>query len=90
MVFPPTSYFRLLFFRKAIIGSTEKVFSKALLVFKMDQWFRIIWFMLGSVELYVPVSGNAWAFCVVFGVNKFFLSIFLISFSIKESHNLFL
>ena len=83
MVFPPTSYFRLLFFRKAIIGSTEKVFSKAL-VFQMDQWFRIIWFILGSVELYVPVSGNTWAFCVVFGVNKSFLLFFLISFSIKD------
>ena len=78
---------------KKIIGSTEKVFSKALLVFKMDQRFWIIWFILGSVRLHVTVSGNTWAFCVVYGVSKSFLSrslFFLTSVSNEESHNLFL
>ena len=37
IVYPPMSCFRLLFWREAIIGSTEKVFSKALLVFKRCQ-----------------------------------------------------
>ena len=97
MVFAPMSCFRLLFLWKAIgsseigsigsIGSSKKVFSKALLVFQMDQWFWIICFILVSVWLYVTVSGNTWAFCVAFGVRKYFLSkswIFLILVSIKD------
>ena len=85
VVFPSITCFRLLFLRKVIIVSIEKVFSKALLVFIMDHWFRVICFILGSVWSYVPVSGNTWVFCVVFGVSKSFLSrsiIFLISVSI--------
>ena len=65
MVFPPMSCFRLLFLWKAITVSTGKVLSKALLVSKMDQWFRIICFLLESVQLYVTLSGITWAFCVV-------------------------
>ena len=87
MTFPPISCFWLLFLRKAMIGSTEKVFSKVLLVFKMDQWFQIVCFILGSIRLYVTVSGNIWAFCVVFGVNKSFLIrslIFLILASVED------
>ena len=87
MVLPPMSCFWHLVLQKAIIGSTEKFFSKALLVFKMDQWFWIICFILGSVRLYVTVSGNTWAFCVVFGVSKAFLStnlIFSISVSVED------
>ena len=93
MVLPPISFFRLLFLRTVIIGSTEKVSSKALLVFKMDLWFSIIYFILGRMRLYVIVSDNTWAFCVAFGVSKPFLSrslIFLISVSIEdESQSLF-
>ena len=85
MIFPPMYCLRLLLLRKAIIGSTEKVLSKALLVFKMDHWLRIIYFILGSVRSYVSVSGNTWVFCVVFSVTKSSLSwslIFLIRLAI--------
>ena len=70
MVFPPVTCFRLLFLRKAIIGLTEKVFSKVLVVLKKDQTFRIIWFLLESVRLYVTISGNTWVFCVAFNVRR--------------------
>ena len=74
------------FLRKAIIGSIEKVFSRALFFFKMGQWFWIICLVLGSVRLNVTVSGNTWAFCVVFGVSNSFLSrsYFSISVSIED------
>ena len=71
MVLPPMSCSRLLFLKKAIIVSTENVFSKALL----------------SVWLYVIISCKNWTFCVVFGFCKPFPSrslIFLISVSIKN------
>ena len=51
MVFPPMSCFRLLFLRKALIGSTEKVFSKTLIVFKMDQWEAFGYMSLSVVTL---------------------------------------
>ena len=90
IVFNATSsneLFQTFFFWKAIIGSTE------ILVFEMDQWFRIICFILRSMRLYVTVSDNNRAFCIVFGVSKSFLSrrlIFLIRFQLKISHKLFL
>ena len=88
MVIPPMSCFRLLILLKAIIGTTEKVFSKALLVFKMAQWFRTVgfyWEVRGSMSLQKVTLELSLLF-VVFGVGKSFLSrslIFLISVSIE-------
>ena len=53
----------------------------------MDQLFRIICFILESVQLYVTLSGITWAFCVVFGASKSVVSkslIFLILVSIED------
>ena len=74
------------FLRKALIGSIEKVFSRALFFFKMDQWFSIICLVLGIVRLNGTVSGNTWEFCVVFRVSNSFLSrsYFSISVSIED------
>ena len=60
MVFPPMSCFRLLFLRKALIGSTEKVFSKTLIVFKMDQWEAF-----GYMSLSVVTFGLSTLFLVL-------------------------
>lgn len=77
IVFPPLTSFRVLFLWKAITSSIEKVFSNDLLLFQIDQWFQIISFILGSVRLYVTISGNTWAFCIVFGVSKFIIGLAL-------------
>ena len=79
-----SGFFSFFFLRKAITGSIEKVFYKVLFVFKMGQWFWIICFILGGVQLHVIVSGNTWAFCLAFGVRNSFLPkslIFLIDFN---------
>ena len=81
MLFPPMSCFSLLFLWKAIIGSSEKVFSQALLVFRRwtsdFQLFVLYW----EVCDYMSLSG------VTLGVSVLFLStslIFLILISIKD------
>ena len=83
MVFPPVSCFRLLFLQKAIIGSIEKVFSRALFAFNFEL-FVLYCFIL--FVLYATASGNTWAFCIVFAIRNSFLSIgliFLISVSVE-------
>ena len=81
------SLFQVFFFRKGIIGSIEKVFSRDSYVFEMIQWFWTVCFILGSVLVHVTVSVDICDFCVVFGISKYFLSrrsIFLISVSIED------
>ena len=80
MVFPLMTCFRLLFLRKGIIRSIEKVLSRALLDL-------ICFKLLGCAQLYDITSGKVWASRVAFGFSSFFLSenvIFLTSFSVEH------
>ena len=50
MVFRPTRVFRLLLLRKAIIGSIEKVFSRALFVFLVKNLYMDPSYKRGLLE----------------------------------------